>query len=124
MLFLHLLVDPPSTFGSIAWYILDCICKTMSRGIRFVFDKILHPSVKDCERDYRSLDRSASYSVTGLSQRRPGNWLAALLSDHFKNSLIQYLISAWDDNSLATTRGEKKLFVNNNNDCYSFTVKD
>ena len=30
----------------------------------------------------------------------------------------------WDDDSLATTLGEKTLFVNNNNDCYSFTVKD
>ena len=37
---------------------------------------------------------------------------------------MQYLISAWDDNSLVITLGESKLFVNNNNDCYSFTVKD
>ena len=36
---------------------------------------------------------------------------------------MQYLICAWDDESLATTLGEKTLFVSNN-DCYSFTVKD
>ena len=124
MFFLHLLVDPPSTFGSIGRYILGCICSTTSREIHFVFDKIIHPSIKDCERDARSLDRSDSYNITGSSQRRPGNWLAALRNDHFKSSLIQYLIPAWDDDSLATTLGEKTLFVNNNNDCYSFTVKD
>ena len=65
MFFLHLLVDPPSTFGSIARYILGCICSTTSREIHFVFDKIIHPSIKDCERDTRSLDRSDSYNITG-----------------------------------------------------------
>ena len=124
MFFLNLLVDPPSTFGSIARYMLGCICSTTSREIHFVLDKIIHPSIKDCERDARSLDRSNSCNIIGSSQKRPDNWLAALSNDHFKSSLIQYLISAWDDDSLATTLGEKKLFVNNNYDCYSFTVKD
>ena len=110
--FLHLLVDPPSTFGSIAQYIPGCICSTTSREIHFVSDKIIHPSIKDCERDARSLDRSVSYNITGSSQRRPGNWLAALRNDHFfKSSLLQYLVSGWDDHS---TLGEKTLFVNNN----------
>ena len=36
---------------------------------------------------------------------------------------MQYLISAWNDNSLVTALGEKNLFVNNNNDCYTFPVK-
>ena len=124
MFFLHLLVDPPSTFGSIARYILGCICSTTSREIHFVLDKIIHPSIKDCERDARSLDRSNSYNIIGSSQKSPGNWLAALSNDHFKSSLIQYLISAWGDDLLATTLGGKKLFVSNNIDCYSFTVKD
>ena len=60
MFFFNLLVDSPSTFGSIARYILGCICSTTSREIHFVFDKIIHPSIKDCERDARSLDRSNS----------------------------------------------------------------
>ena len=65
MFFLNLLVDPPSTFGSIARHILGCICSTTSREIHFVFDKIIHPSIKDCKRDTRSLDRSGSYNITG-----------------------------------------------------------
>ena len=82
----------------------------------------MHPSIKDCERDAIWVDRLDSYNITVLSQRRPDNWLPALHNCHFISSLIQY--SAWDNNSLATTLGEKKLFVNSNNDCYALTVKD
>ena len=60
---LHLLVDPPSTFV-IAWYMVGHICSTTSHEIHFVFDKIIHPSIKDCERDVQSFDRSASCSIT------------------------------------------------------------
>ena len=52
------------------------------------------------------------------------NRLSVPRNVHFKSSLKQYLISAWDNNSLATTRGEKKLLVNSDDDCYSFPVKD
>ena len=103
---------------SIARYITGRTYSTMSREIYFVLNKIIHPSIKHSKRDARSLDRSDSYNITGSSQKKPGIWLAVFHYDHFKRSLIQYLISAWDDNSLATTIGEKKLFVNNNNDCY------
>ena len=40
-------------------------------------------------------------------KKRPSNWLSALHNDHFKSSLTQYLVSTLDDNSLATTTGEK-----------------
>ena len=53
MFFLHLLVDPPSTFVSI----------TTSRQIHFVFDKIIHPSIKDSEGDVKSFDRLDSYNI-------------------------------------------------------------
>ena len=85
--FLHLLVDPPFTFGSVAWHILGRICLTTRRKIHFAFDKIIHPSIKHCERDARSLDRSDFYNITGSSQKRPGNWLAALCNEHFKPNL-------------------------------------
>ena len=39
MFFLHLLVGPPSTFASIARYILGRICSATSREVNFVFDK-------------------------------------------------------------------------------------
>ena len=63
MFFLHLLVDTPSTFGSMARYILGRICSTTSREIHFVFDEIIHPSIKDCESDATSLDRLRHYWI-------------------------------------------------------------
>ena len=39
MIFLHLLVDPPSTFGSIARYILGHICSLTLREVHFALDK-------------------------------------------------------------------------------------
>ena len=39
MIFLHLLVDPPSTFGSVAWYILGRICSVTHREVYFALDK-------------------------------------------------------------------------------------
>ena len=83
-------------------YVLGRICSTMSCEIHFVFDKIIHTWIRDCERDARSSDGLDSYNITGSSQKRPGNWLADLCNDHFKSSLMQYLISAWDDNSRGT----------------------
>ena len=83
-------------------YVLGRICSTTSCDIHFVFDKIIHPWIRDCERDARSSDGLDSYNITGSSQKRPGNWLADLCNDHFKSSLIQYLISAWDNNSRGT----------------------
>ena len=83
-------------------YVLGRICSTTSCEIHFVFDKIIHTWIRDCERDARSSDWLDSYNITGSSQKRPGNRLADLCNDHFKSSLMQYLISAWDDNSRGT----------------------
>ena len=100
MFFWHLLVHPPSsTLGLIAPYILDRICSTMGHEIQFGFDKVIDPSIKDCERNARSFDRSYFYDITGLSQKRSGYWLATLRNSHFKNSSIQHLIYEWDENS-------------------------
>ena len=107
---LHLLVDPPSTLV-IAWYMVGHICSATSHEIHFVFDKIIHPSIKDCERDAQSFDRSASCSITWSSQKQPSSWLAALCNMSIFKAL-------WYSNTSGTTVGEKKLFVNNNNELF------
>ena len=113
---LHLLVDPPSTFV-IAWYMVGHICSTTSHEIHFVFDKIIHPSIKDCERDAQSFDRSASCSITWSSQKRPSSWLAALCNMSIFKAL-------WYSNTSALTIITHyyclwTIIMN-----YSFTVED
>ena len=67
MFFLDLLVDPPSPFGLIARYILGRIWSTTSRDIRFDFDKTIHPSIKDCEKEM--LDQLIDQIPTALLNR-------------------------------------------------------
>ena len=49
-------------------------------NIHLVFDKVVSPSVKDCECDSRSgyQERGSQYQITGPNQRRTSNWLNAL----------------------------------------------
>ena len=64
-------------------------------NIHLVFDKVVSPSIKDCERDSRS-----GYQERG-NQRRPSNWLNKLRFDQFKAAINSFLVSAWQDDSLA-----------------------
>ena len=57
--------------------------------------------------------RNTEYQITGHGQKRPGNWLDALRSDSFKKSLIEYLISSWEDDSLSSILGDKTIVANN-----------
>ena len=84
MFFLHLLVDLPSSFGQVAMHILKRVCSSNSNTIHLVFDKTQSPSIKDCERNLRSMDnRQVPYQITGPEQKRPSNWSNALRNDHF-----------------------------------------
>ena len=120
MFFLHLFPDLPSTFGSVASHILRQICRQKGNETHLIFDKIISPSIKDCERTKRALSRSTVYQITGPEQKRPTNWLQALRQDKFKEALVEFLTNHWSDNSFASSFGQKKIFSNCGNTCYSY----
>ena len=125
MFFLHLLVELPGTFGLISKHIFKRLCNFKGKQIHVAFDKIFSPSIKDCERNKRMTgDRNTEYQLTGHSQKRPGNWLDALRNDNFKKTLIEYLISSWEDDSLSSILGDKTIVVNKDDVCYSFSVRE
>ena len=76
-------------------------------NIHLVFDKVVSPSVKDCECDSRSgyQERGSQYQITGPNQRRTSNWLNALRFDQFK---------------VAEIFEGKCLYVNDGDICYCF----
>ena len=86
MFFLHLWKDLPATFGTIARFLLIKAFAQKGNNIHLVFDKVVSPSVKDCECDSRSgyQERGSQYQITGPNQRRTSNWLNALRFDQFK----------------------------------------
>ena len=96
MFFFHLLKDPPMLLGDISMFILRKVCKIDSNEIYLAFDRIVKPSIKDCERDSRSgiADRTESYVIVGPSQKRPNDFGAALRNDNFKTSFLKYLFTS------------------------------
>ena len=76
-------------------------------NIHLVFDKVVSPSVKDCECDSRSgyQERGSQYQITGPNQRRTSNWLNALRFGQFK---------------VAEIFEGKCLYVNDGDICYGF----
>ena len=107
MFFLHLWKDLPATFGTIARFLLIKAFAQKGNNIHLVFDKVVSPSVKDCECDSRSgyQERGSQYQITGPNQRRTSNWLNALRFDQFK---------------VAEIFEGKCLYVNDGDICYCF----
>ena len=122
--FLHLKQDLPESFGGVSKDILRRLCNLKASRIDLVFDQIVSPSIKDCERDSRagSENRSMSYSIGGPGQKRPRDFLKALRNDGFKDSLVNYLVESWQDESNAQIIGEKQIYVTCKDKCYLFQV--
>lgn len=124
--FLHLLGDLPLTFGRLALHILKKICNSTSKRIDIIFDKIISPSIKDCERDRRagSADRNVSFTISGEEQKRPNDFLKALRNDSFKSELVQFLVNYWYTDNAAGILGDKILRINSEDTCYIFYELD
>ena len=122
MFFLHLWKDVTATFGTIARFLLIKAFAQKGKNMHPVFDKVISPSIKDCERDSRSgyEERGSQYQITGPNQRRPSNWLNSLRFDQFKVAINSFLVSVWEDDSLAVIFQGKCLYVNNGDMCYCF----
>ena len=119
--FVYLQYNLPSTFGQVAKVILSNIMKAKRNVIHFIFDKWIGPSIKDNERNDRASVNN-SFQVTGLSQKRPSNWLEAMKVTSFKISLDKFLVEYWNCNLLVDLIGEKILYVNFGDTCYKYQV--
>ena len=64
--------------------------------------------------------RGSQYQIIGPNQRRPSNCLNALQFDKFKVAINSFLLSAWQDDSLAKIFQGKYLYVNDGDICYCF----
>ena len=122
MFFLHLMVQPPSSFGQIATMVLKAICLYPGSEIHFVCDKYLSPSIKDSERSNREKNVSNSFAIDGAAQKRPTNWKNALRNPFFKEQLIAFLSVHWKNDSYVTVINDKQVFINSGDTCYKFYV--
>ena len=82
--------------------------------------KSYHLRQKTGERDSRSYGKDEVYQITGPGQKRPANWLNALLNDSFKVALVGSLVSYWEKDEVLPLLGSKVLFVNSGDKCFAF----
>ena len=120
MFFLRLYNNLPSSFGGVACYLLARIAECDGSTIHFVADKWITPSIKDCERTKRASCSDSIYSIKGPFQKRPGNWIAALGSNTFKESLVNFLTEYWRNDTFAQILGDKVLYTNFNDKCFRY----
>ena len=90
-----------TAFGTITRFLLIKVFAQKGNNIDLIFDKVV--SIKDCKHNSRSgyQERGNQYQITGLNQRKPSNWLNTLPIDQFKAVVNSFLVSAWQDDSLA-----------------------
>lgn len=123
MFFLHLYQNLPATFGGVASFLLSKILNIGGNTIHFVSDKWITPSIKDCERQNRETV-SVSYQIKGAAQKRPTNWIAALKNSSFKESLVEFLLESWQDDTLSHLFQNKILYANYNDTCFKYEAED
>ena len=90
--------------------------------IDFAADKWLTPSIKDIEH----IDRNAVstiYKISGLVQKRPTDWTVALKISGFNESLIEFLVKSWKNDSLVPFFNGKVLYANSKDTRYKLESK-
>ena len=91
--------------------------------IHFVADKWLTPSIKDIEH----IDRDAvstTYKISEPSQKRPTDWTVVLKNSSFKESLIEFFVKGWNDDSLTPFFNGKVLITNSKDTYYKCEPQD
>ena len=93
--------------------------------IGLIFDKIILPSIKECERDYRCQNESRHirYEITGPEQKRPNNSQDALHNAYFKKTLLKLVTSTWGEAKYVTILQHKELRVNCEDTCFLHCVE-
>ena len=124
--YFYLLADLPVTFGGISRKILVKLCNLKAPRIDIIFDQIKTPTIQDYERDQRSKanDRSLNYQISGPLQTRPPKFKDALRNDQFKDSLIQFLVNSWEDDSFADMISYKLIYVTYREKCFCFSSSE
>jgi hypothetical protein len=125
MFFFHLLGELPLLYGRVSLAIFQKLCRLRSKRIDIVFDTPISPSIKDLERDRRSMhNQSSAFTITGPLQQRPSDFIGALRNNQFKESLVAFLVENGNDDSLAPILEDKVLYVTKGPICYSYRRED
>ena len=59
-----------------------------------------------------------TYKISGPSQKRPTDWTVTLKNSSFRESVIEFFVKSWKDDSLAPLFNGKVLYTNSKDTCY------
>ena len=65
-----------------------------------------------------------NYQISGPLQTRPPKFKDALRNDQFKDSLIQFLVNSWEDDSFADIISYKLIYVTYREKCFCFSSSE
>ena len=66
---------------------------------------------------------SADYVISGPQQKRPSDFNKELRNCHFKEALVSFLISHWENKEMGVSM-ENKIILLNFDYCYKFIVDE
>lgn len=118
---LHLMKDVPKLFENIAKKILQTITKYKAHRIDVLFDRYMHPSIKDYEHGLRQAC-SNNYVIAGPEQARPTDFMKELQNNNFKEALVQFLIQHWASDEFVPYIGNKSVNINYDF-CYNYKTE-
>lgn len=117
---LHCIKEIPQNFKNISKKILQTITYNNVLEIHIIFDRYFSPSIKDYERSLRG-GTSTDYIISGPEQIRPADFNKELRNNKFKEALVKFLITDWENHEMATFIGNKIIFLNFDY-CYQYVV--
>ena len=121
MALLQSMKNVPATFKEIANTVLKALMIRNARRIDFVTDRYPDISIKNTERNRRTVEGLLLVKITGGNQRRPQQWKKFLAHGKNKSTLIEFLLEEWSKDTYAETIAHRELYVAVNDDCYKLT---
>lgn len=124
--FLYGIKDAPKQYGEIATFLLKNICNTTASEVHIIFSRHTLESISiiNYEMNVRTrlYDDSSTYKINGPHQERTIAWSKCVLSQNYRNELIEFCMNSWrdDDCGVAEIIKEKRLFVSHGQECFLF----
>ena len=117
----------PNTFGELAMEVLQKIVNmaisSKSKRVDFVADRYPEHSIKNLERDRRSVNGVNIVRIYGENQRVPRQWKKFMSAGQNKEELMKFFCEAWKKANVELLRGVE-LYVTDKEECVMFQQQE
>lgn len=118
--------DSPARYGNFAKFVFENICKTNAQEVHILFDRKERPSPRDVELNKRKelFDNGPlNFTIRGPHQERGQSLAKCLMSNSFREELVQFLIRSWSTDDINNILNGKRVFLSFGSKCYLYSDK-